>query len=151
MSYISDLRTKIGHDPVVNVGATILVFNKKHELLLTLRSDTNDWGIPGGGKELGETLEECALRELKEETNLDADCLELITVLSGKEYYYTYPNGDETDCVIALYQVKNYDGELRINDGESKRLEFFSLESLPPLESRAEAIIGKIRSGKIKL
>ena len=145
MSYIMDMRSKVGHEPIINVGATVLVFNENKELLLNLRSDTNDWGIPGGGKELNETLEKCAIRELKEETNLDINDLELVTVLSGKEYYYKYPNGDEVDCVIALYQVKNYKGDLKINDGESKKLQFFSLDNLPQLESRAKAIIDKIK------
>ena len=150
MSYIMDMRNKVGHAPIINVGATILIFNEDKELLLNLRSDTNDQGIPGGGKELNETLEECAIRELKEETNLDTNDLELVTVLSGNEYYQ-YPNDDEVDCVIALYQVKNYSGELKINDGESKRLDYFSLDNLPELESRAKAIIDKIKSGIIKL
>lgn len=151
MCYIMDVRNKVGHAPIINVGATILVFNENKELLLNLRSDTNDWGIPGGGKELNETLEECAIRELKEETNLDTNDLELVTVLSGNEYYYKYPNDDEVDCVIALYQVKNYSGKLNINDGESKKLEFFSLDDLPELESRAKVIIDKIKNGIIKL
>jgi ADP-ribose pyrophosphatase YjhB (NUDIX family) len=151
MGYISNLRTRIGHEPIISVGSTVLVFNNKNELLLNLRSDSNDWGIPGGGKEINETLEECAIRELKEETNLDTSDLELVTVLSGKDYYYKYPNDDEVDCVITLYQVKNYTGNLNINDGESKRLEFFSLDNLPKLESRAKAIIDKIKNGEIKL
>ena len=108
-------------------------------------------GIPGGSKELNETLEECAIRELKEETNINVNDLELITVLSGKEYYFKYPNEDELDCVIALYKVSNYEGELNINDGESKELKFFSLDNLPELESRAKAIIDKIKGGIIKL
>ena len=151
MGYISNLRTRIGHEPIISVGSTVLVFNNKNELLLNLRSDSNDWGIPGGGKEINETLEECAIRELKEETNLDTSDLELVTVLSGKDYYYKYPNDDEVECVITLYQVKNYSGNLNINDGESKRLEFFSLDNLPELESRAKAIIDKIKNGEIKL
>lgn len=151
MSYISKIREKVGHDPIISVGATVLVFNNKNELLLNLRSDTNTWGIPGGGKEIYETLEECAIRELKEETNLDVNDLKLVTVLSGKEYYFKYPNDDEVDCVITLYQVNNYNGELKVNDGESKKLKFFSLDNLPELESRAKAIIDKIKDGIIKL
>lgn len=151
MSYIKDLRNKVGHNPIINVGATVLVFNEKNELLLNLRTDTSDWGIPGGGKELNETMEECAIRELKEETNIKANDLQLLSVLSGKEYYYKYPNEDEVDCVIVLYLVKNYNGELIINDNESKELKFFSLDNLPKLESRAKAIIEKIKKGEIKL
>ena len=151
MSYIKNLREKIGHEPIISVGATVLVINSNNELLLNLRSDTSNWGIPGGGKELYETLEECAIRELKEETNLKAGDLELVAVLSGKEYYYKYPNDDEVDCVITLYKVNNYNGELCINDGESTKLLFFSLDNLPELESRAKAIIDKIKSGEIKI
>ncbi len=151
MGYIMNLREKVGHSPLIGVGATTLVFNNKNELLLNLRSDTNTWGIPGGSKELNETLEQCAIRELKEETNINVNDLELITVLSGKEYYFKYPNEDELDCVIALYKVSNYDGELNINDRESKELKFFSLDNLPELESRAKAIINKIKNGIIKL
>lgn len=151
MGYIMNLREKVGHSPLIGVGATTLVFNNKNELLLNLRSDTNTWGIPGGSKELKETLEECAIRELKEETNINVNDLELITVLSGKEYFFEYPNEDELDCVIALYKVSNYEGELNINDKESKELKFFSLDNLPELESRAKAIIDKIKSGIIKL
>ena len=151
MGYIMNLREIVGHSPLIGVGATTLVFNGNNELLLNLRSDTNTWGIPGGSKELNETLEECAIRELKEETNINVNDLELITVLSGKEYYFKYPNEDELDCVIALYKVLNHEGELNINDGESKQLKFFSLDNLPELESRAKAIIDKIKSGLIKL
>ncbi len=151
MGYIMNLREKVGHVPLIGVGSTTLVFNNKNELLLNLRSDTNTWGIPGGSKELNETLEECAIRELKEETNINVNDLELITVLSGKEYYFKYPNEDELDCVIALYKVSNYAGELKINDGESRELKFFSLDNLPELESRAKAIIDKIKGGIIKL
>ena len=151
MGYIMNLREKVGHSPLIGVGATTLVFNNKNELLLNLRNDTNTWGIPGGSKELNETLEECAIRELKEETNIIVNDLELITVLSGKEYYFKYPNEDELDCVIALYKVLNYEGKLNINDRESKQLKFFSLDNLPELESRAKAIIDKIKSGIIKL
>ena len=151
MGYIMNLREIVGHSPLIGVGATTLVFNNKNELLLNLRSDTNTWGIPGGSKELNETLEQCAIRELKEETNINVNDLKLITVLSGKEYYFKYPNEDELDCVIALYKVSNYEGELNINDKESKELKFFSLDNLPELESRAKAIIDKIKSGIIKL
>lgn len=148
MSYISNLRKSIGHNPIISVGSTVLVFNNKNEILLNLRTDTKNWGIPGG-KELYETLEECAIRELKEETNLDVNDLQLIAVLSGKDYYFKYPNDDEVDCVIALYKVDNYSGELKINDGESKTLRFFSLDNLPELESRAQMIIDKLKNNQL--
>ena len=78
-------------------------------MLLNLRSDTNIWGIPGCSKELNETLEEYAIRELKEETNINVKDLELITVFSGKEYYFSYPNEEEFSqiCGFNLKPQKN--------------------------------------------
>ena len=151
MSYIKDLREKVGHEPIINVGATVLVFNDKNELLLNLRSDTGDWGIPGGLKELNETLEECAKREIKEETNLDVEELKLLAILSGNDYYFKYPNDDELDCVIVLFEARNYKGDLKINDDESTKLEFFSLDNMPKLESRAKRIVEKRVSGDIEI
>ena len=151
MGYIMNLRKYIGHEPLIGVGATTLVFNDKKELLLNLRSDTNTWGIPGGSMELYETIEETAVRELKEEAGISADKLELVTVLSGKEYYFEYPNGDKMCTVIVLFKVLNYTGEVKVSDNESKKLEFFSLNNLPNMESRAKAIVDKILAGSIKI
>ena len=116
-----DLRKHVGHDPLIGVGATTLVFNDKNEVLLNLRTDTNTWGIPGGSMELYETIEETAIRELKEETGICADALELVTVLSGKDFYFEYPNGDKMCTVIVLFKVLHYNGTIKVSDNESKR------------------------------
>ena len=151
MGYIMDLRKHIGHDPLIGVGATTLVFNEKNELLLNLRTDTNTWGIPGGSMELYETIEETAIRELKEESGICADDLQLVTVLSGKDYYFEYPNGDKLCTVIVLFKVLHYTGTIKVSDNESKALKFFPLTALPVLESRAAKIIEKILDNTIKL
>lgn len=145
MSYITNLRKYVGHEPLINIGATVIVLNDKNEILLNLRSDTNTWGIIGGGMELGESLEETAERELMEEAGLKAKHFELLDLLSGKELYFKYPNGDETYTVIALYQAVGVSGKLKINDDESNKLQYFSLDKLPPLESRARVVIQKLK------
>ena len=151
MGYIMELRKHIGHDALIGVGATTLVFNDKKELLLNLRTDTNTWGIPGGSMELYETIEETAIRELKEETGITADKLELVDVVSGKDFYFEYPNGDKMCTVIVLFKVMNYNGRLKISDNESKELRFFPLTNLPAMESRAKNIIDKILDNKINI
>lgn len=148
MSYISELRKYVGHQAIINIGATIIVANDKNELLLNLRSDTGTWGIIGGGLELGESLEETAARELWEEAGLKAERFELLDVLSGSELFFRYPNGDETYTVIVLYKAVGVSGVPRINDDESSRLEYFSVNVLPELESRAEYVLNRIK-GKI--
>lgn len=140
MSYISSMRKYIGHQPMLSAGATVVVI-KDNKILLNLRPDTNTWGIPGGAIELGEALEETATRELKEETNLDCNSFTLLNVFSGKDLYFKYPNGDELYSVVALYLANDASGELKITDGESFKLEYFSKDNLPNLESRAKFIL----------
>lgn len=140
MSYIKEIRKHIGHAPMLSAGATVLVI-KDRKILLNLRSDTNTWGIPGGALELGETLEQTAARELKEETNLSAVLFHLLHVFSGPDFYFKYPNGDELYSVVALFLAEDISGELRITDGESVKLRYFGKDELPVLESRAAVIL----------
>ncbi len=150
MSYIENLRKSLGHQPLINIGATVIVMNNRNEILLNLRSDTNTWGIIGGSMEIGESLEETAARELYEEANLTAEHFELIDLLSGKDLYFKYPNGDETYTVIALYKAMNISGELKINDEESAKLQYFAFDNLPVLESRAEYVVNIIKNKYLK-
>ena len=86
MGYIEELRKVVGTRPLILVGSAIIILNDNQEVLLQYRSDTYDWGVPGGAMELGETTEETARRELFEETGLTAKIMQFLGVLSGKKY-----------------------------------------------------------------
>ena len=61
-------------EKIIRVGIGVYIFNSNNQLLLGLRSgshDANTWCPPGGHIEFGETFKQAAVREVKEETNLD--------------------------------------------------------------------------------
>lgn len=131
MNYIKFLRQYVGHAPILTAGAGTVVLNEKKEILMQLRTDYNAWGVPGGAMELGESFEETAKRELYEETGLIIDEMELLEVLSGKDNFREYPNGDQLYDITAVFKVTKYHGNLRVNDSESKDLKWFSINNLP--------------------
>lgn len=134
MGYIAELRQRVGNRPLLMAGAGVLLLDAHNRLLLQQRTDTGDWSTPGGALELGETLEQAAKRELKEETGLEIEQLAFFAVLSGPEYRYVYPNGDEVYNLSALF-VGRYQGQpLNPNPAETKALGFFDLnQPLPPI------------------
>lgn len=131
VSYIEELREVLGARPLVMVGAGVLAVGSDDELLLILRTDNGLWGLPGGALEPGESLEAAARRELAEETGLRAGELEMITVLSGPELFYRYPNGDEVHNVIAVYTAAQVIGTPRPCNTETSAVRRFPLSDLP--------------------
>lgn len=143
-NYIIDLRKSVGKQPLIIIWSTVIVFNKNNEILLQHRSDSNDWWLPGWSMESGESLEQTASRELYEETNLICNEFELIKIFSGEEFYYQYPNWDESYNVIALFKAIKVEWDLKINDNESLGLKYFSIDNLPNMEKRANLILKKL-------
>lgn len=74
------------------IAAGGLVFNDKNELLMIFRR--KKWDLPKGKLDEGESIEECALREVKEETGLQNVELENFLGSTFHEYFNTYTNED---------------------------------------------------------
>lgn len=125
-----ELRKLVGHRPLILPGAVAIVLDAEDRILLQERSD-GGWGLPGGLMELGESLEETARREVREETGFEIGELELVDVFSGAEQYLKIANGDELYSVTAMYVTKTYQGELVADGTESLQVRFFAEEELP--------------------
>jgi len=129
--YIMDLRKYVGHRPLLQCAASVIIINDKNEILLGKRTDNHKWGYAGGSIELGETVEDCARRELTEETGLIAEELEFFLINSGEETHYIYPNGDEVYNVEIVYLCRHYHGTLRPQEEELSELHFFPFDEIP--------------------
>ena len=101
------------------IGVYALIFDNKR-VLLAHRRDIDWWNLPGGGMEIGETVEEATCREVKEETGLEVQVEQLIGV-------YSKPQKQE---VVLTFRCKVIGGELQATE-ESRACEYFSPDALP--------------------
>ena len=128
--YISDMRKLVGHRTLIQCSGSIIIVDSEGMLLLGKRTDNHLWGYAGGSVEIDEKIEDCARRELFEETGLTAGELEFFYVNSGKEAHYVYPNGDEVSNVEIIYICREYSGEPRCQEDEVEELRYFRPEDI---------------------
>ncbi|MDX8367061.1 NUDIX hydrolase [Cytobacillus sp. IB215665] len=141
MNYIKDMRKLIGHQTLFTVGCGVIIQDGER-ILLQHRTDEDNWCIPGGVMEVGESFEQTAKRETYEETGLQVQKLDLFGIYSGEACFVKYPNGDQVFSVQIIFKASCYKGELKQMDIESREHRFFLKEELPPkLNPRQKAFI----------
>jgi len=148
MGYISDIRKKVSHMPLVIAFSVMLLQGKDGRFLLEERSDDGYWDFPGGSIEFNESAEDAAQRELYEETHLRAKSCTLFGVYSGPLTYYRYANGDVVSGVDVVYLCQEYEGEISPQEEEVKRLAWFDLSSFPDKMSPRNKQISRDLQGK---
>jgi len=141
MNYIKNMRKLIGHETLFTVGCGVII-EKEGCILLQHRTDEDNWCIPGGVMEIGETFEQTAKRETFEETGLDVNKLTLFGMYSGERCFVQYPNNDQVYSVQVIFTTPSYSGVLKQQGMESKEHRFFKKEELPDnLNPRQEQFI----------
>jgi 8-oxo-dGTP diphosphatase len=127
----------------------LAVVRRGDRVLLAQRSvppGIGRWGFPGGMQELGETVHQCARRELKEETGIEADPIGALDVLDALRH-------DEGGKVKVHFTLVAILLEWRLGEGEAiedaMALGWFTREEARALElfPDAEALMEKALCG----
>lgn len=113
-------------------AASTVVFDDDGWILLHHRSDNGMWSLPGGAMEVGETISQCAIREVKEETGLDVEVIRLVGVYSDPNHVIEYSNGEVRQEFSICFQAKVVSGHLQLST-ESRALEWISPADLDNL------------------
>lgn len=118
----------------IHIGTCVIIrYNDK--VLLEKRTDSNRWALIGGGLKMDESLENCIIREIKEETGLETqeESLRFLKIYSDPTRIAEYPDGNILRIITAVYQIEINSRHKLICSGESQRLEYFNLEELKNL------------------
>ena len=105
-------------------GSSAVILNEKNEVLLILREDVRIWALPGGHVEPGETLEQAAVREAREETGYEIALDRLV----GRYWRPQFPHGGNVQHVFAGHVTG---GDPSQHDWESVAVKWFPLDALP--------------------
>ena len=133
-NYIRFIRELVGDAFIMLLSTSVIIVNEFNEVLLQKRSDNLLWGLPGGLLEIEESIEEGAIREVKEETNLDVELTKFLGVFCNPMMTWRETDKAKVYCFSFVGKVKS--GELKINDSESLEFRYFSYDNLPVIHSK---------------
>ncbi len=115
----------------IRAGVAAILYNTEGQILLQRRSDNGLWGLPGGSVEIGESVRDAIVREVREETGLKAEVLRLIGIYSDpKMQIVRYPDGNVVHYISTLLECRILGGSLQTCD-ETLDLKFFDPRDLP--------------------
>lgn len=131
-SYLGQLRALAGDRTLLFVGARAVIRDEHGRLLLIRRADNGLWALPAGAMELGESITDCAAREVREETGLVALRTTPFAVYSGPAYTFTNMFGDTYQLYMTSFRIDDWGGDLVRTTDETTDARFFAPDELPP-------------------
>jgi 8-oxo-dGTP pyrophosphatase MutT (NUDIX family) len=106
-------------------AASAIVMNGEGKILLHRRSDNTLWGLPGGAMEVGESIGETVVREVKEETGLDVVPEYIVGIYSNPKHVIAFSDGEVRQEFSICFACRIVGGELRVSE-ESFEVSFFT-------------------------
>ncbi|MGI9606957.1 MAG: NUDIX hydrolase N-terminal domain-containing protein [Acidimicrobiales bacterium] len=127
---VTEWTKTIGHGvpgyvtPKVTVGA--IVGNDAGEILLVKRADSGIWLYPTGWADVGYSAAEVAVKEVWEETGIQSEVNQLLSVLDGMRLGFT-----RIPLYSVVFHLRATGGELKAHPLECEDVGFFAEDDLP--------------------
>ena len=109
--------------PSVNV----VVENGRGEILLIRRSDNDNWALPGGAIDLGESMTQAAVREVKEETGIDCEITGLVGIYTDPKHIILYTSNGEARQEFSIVLIAREVGGAPTASSESTQVVWTTL------------------------
>ena len=114
-------------------SVTVVIVNDDGALLLIHKTDNNLWALPGGGHDAGESISETVVREVREETGIEVELIDLVGLYTDPRHVMEYDDGEVRQQFSICFHARPIGGALRTSD-ESKAVRWVPTEELEGLD-----------------
>jgi ADP-ribose pyrophosphatase YjhB (NUDIX family) len=110
IDYLDDPEAPAANSLVPSVN--VAVSDDKSRLLMIRRSDNDNWALPGGAMDCGESIAQAAVRETKEETGIDCEVTGLVGIYTNPRHVILYTSNGEVrqECSV-VFTARPLSGE----------------------------------------
>jgi len=131
IDYYNDPNAPMANSVVPSV--TAIVTNPVGELLLIHKTDNDLWALPGGGHDVGESIAETVVREVKEETGVDVEVTGIVGLYTDPRHVMAYDDGEVRQQFSVCFTTRFLGGDLRTSS-ESKEVRWVPPDQLDDLD-----------------
>ncbi|HEY8717393.1 NUDIX domain-containing protein [Pengzhenrongella sp.] len=128
--FVVQLRSQVGTDLLWMPGVSAVVVQEDGRLLLGRRSDNGLWSVISGILEPGEQPAHAIVREILEETGIEA-CVDALVAVASQPEPIVYGNGDRAQYLDLMFLCRAVGGEAHVADDESIDVGWFPADDLP--------------------
>src|SRR6478736_2959121 len=118
IDYIDDPNAPEANSVVPSVVA--IVQDAAGRVLLIHKTDNNLWALPGGGHEIGESIVDTVVREVKEETGYDVEVETITGTYTNPRHVMAYDDGEVRQQFSIAFRARLIGGEARTSSESSE-------------------------------
>lgn len=149
IDYINDTNAPKANSVVPSVVA--IIQDNQGRVLMIHKTDNDKWALPGGGHEIGESIAESVVREVKEETGYDVEVETLTGTYTNPKHVMAYDDGEVRQQFSLAFKARLSGGSARTSSESSEVCwltpdEIAALDVHPSMRLRIEhALSGRER------
>ncbi|MFE7560067.1 NUDIX domain-containing protein [Kitasatospora sp. NPDC057500] len=114
-------------------SVTAVVTNDAGRLLLIHKTDNNLWALPGGGHDIGESVADTVVREVREETGIDVEVDSVVGLYTDPAHVIAYDDGEVRQQFSICFKARPVGGALRTSS-ESREVRWVDPADLDDLD-----------------